>query len=266
MCGVRVDVAAAIGPQHLDRDLRSYRSLHNRLRLGDLLLHDRLAVRAFDRLALVVLLLDLSVDGFGKGGGIVRLEVLNDPLGDEHQREDEANREQQIISGSHQIDPEVADGFGCMTSDAANQRRRDADPDRGRDEIVDGQRDHLRQVGHGAFTAVALPVGVRGETGRSVESEMLAQRGELLRIQRQVSLQPQDEVSEDHRNEAEEQHRHGVLFPIVLPAGIHAQHAVGEPLQGLEHRIEDGLAVRVQYLAKVKAKGLGDRQQEADVE
>ena len=63
MRGIGVDIAAAIGAKHFDRDLRSHRALHDSLRVDDLFLHDRLAVGAVHRLALVVHLWHLDVNG-----------------------------------------------------------------------------------------------------------------------------------------------------------------------------------------------------------
>ena len=44
MRGVGVDITAAVGPEHLDRDLRRHRPLHDVLLVDGLFLHDRLAV------------------------------------------------------------------------------------------------------------------------------------------------------------------------------------------------------------------------------
>ena len=108
--------------------------------------------------------------------------------------------------------------FAGMPRNAAHQRSGDGDAGRGGDEIVKRQPDHLREVRHRAFAAVALPVGVGGETDRGVEREMLAQRPELLRIERQQMLQAQNRVSEQAAHQTEEQHRERVLFPVVLLA------------------------------------------------
>ena len=49
-----------------------------------------------------------------------------------------------------------------------------------RDEIMKCQPDHLREIRHGRFAAVALPVGVGRETGCSVEREIGTYRGQVL--------------------------------------------------------------------------------------
>ena len=61
---------------------------------------------------------------------------------------------------------------------------------------MEGQPHHLREIGHGGFAAVALPVGVGGEADRRVEGQIGAQRAESLRVERQQVLQPQDDIGE----------------------------------------------------------------------
>ena len=62
------------------------------------------------------------------------------------------------------------------------------------------QRDHLGEVTHGRFAAIALPVRVRGEARRGVEGKMLADRREVLRIKQMLKwqdrLEAQDGVGE----------------------------------------------------------------------
>ena len=58
-----------------------------------------------------------------------------------------------------------------VAREAADQRDRDRDAGRGRDEVVEGQPDHLREVAHRRLADVRLPVGVGGEAHRRVERE-----------------------------------------------------------------------------------------------
>jgi len=64
--------------------------------------------------------------------------------------------------------------------------RGDGDARGRRREIVERQRDHLREVGHGRFTAVVLPVGVGGEARRGVEGKRGETPGSCLRVERQL--------------------------------------------------------------------------------
>ena len=70
--------------------------------------------------------------------------------------------------------------LGRVPRDAAHQRRGDGDAGGGGDEVVKRQPDHLREIRHRGFAAVALPVGVGGETDGGVERQMRAQRGRVL--------------------------------------------------------------------------------------
>ena len=120
-------------------------------------------------LRLVVLLLDRNLHRLDQRRFGVRLEVLDHALRHEKHRKDEADRNEQVISDADEIDPEIADGVGRMTRNSPNERCGNGDASRGGDEIVKRQSDHLREVRHGRFTAVALPIGVGRETDRGVE-------------------------------------------------------------------------------------------------
>ena len=120
------------------------------------------------------------VVGFGHLRGVrlgqlrlgVGAEVLDHSLRDQHDREDHANGQQQVIGGPHQVHPEVAERPGRMPRDAPHQRRREGDARGGRDEVMDHQRHHLGEIGHGGFAGVALPVGVGGEARGGVEGQV----------------------------------------------------------------------------------------------
>ncbi len=201
--GVGVRVTAAVGAKHLDGHLRRHRTLNNRLRVERLVFHHRISLGINDGFSIRIVFLDgngLRLHQFRRR---VRLEILNHALRDEEQREHKADRQQQIISDARQIHPEVADGRGRMPCYAAHQRGGDGDTGGGGKKVVDGQRDHLREIRHRRFAAVALPVGVRRETDGGVKREMFGQRAEMLRIERQVLLQAQNCVSEKTAHEAE---------------------------------------------------------------
>ena len=178
---------------------------------------------------------------------------------------DDADRQQQIIGDARQIHPEIADGLRRVPRDAAHERGGDGDADGGGKKVVDGQRHHLREIGHRGFAAVALPVGVGGEADGGVEREMLRQRAEFLRIQRQILLQAQNRVGEKAARQAEDQHREGVLLPALFLRRVHAQHAIGQSFQRAQHRVEPGAAVGVQHPVEVQTERLGDEHERADV-
>src|SRR5208283_1407922 len=112
---------------------------------------------------------------------------------------------------------------------------------------------------------VTLPVRVRRETDGGVEREMLRQRAELLRIQRQILLQAQNRVGEKTTHKAEQQHRERVLFPAVFFGGINAEHTVGEFFQRPQHRVEPGAAAWIEHAVEIQAEWFGDEDERADV-
>ena len=149
--------------------------------------------------------------------------------------------------------------------DAAHQRAGDGDADGGGKKVLDGQRDHLREIRHRGFAAVTLPVGVGGEADGGVERKMLRQRAEFLRIERQKLLQPQNGVGEQAAHEAENQHRERVLFPVVFLRRVHAQHAVGQFFQRAQNRVEPGAAVGVEHAIDIQTERFGDEHERGDV-
>ena len=128
---VGVYVTAAVRPEHFDRDLRRHWPLHDVLFGDGLLLHHRLVVSSLDRLALVVFLFDLDFHRLHQRRLGVRLEILNHPLRNEEQCEDEANRQQQVVSHAHQIHPEIAERIRRVARNRADERGGDGNPDRG---------------------------------------------------------------------------------------------------------------------------------------
>ena len=160
MRGVGVEEAAAVGAEHLDRDLRGDRADRDGL-LG-----------AFQRRRL-----DIGA------------ERLRHALPDQEQRVDDADRQQDVERAAGDIDPEVADRLHRRAREAADQRDREHDAGRRRQEVLVRQAEHLREVGHRAFAAVVLPVGVGDEADRRVEREVRRHRRLLGRIERQPVLE-----------------------------------------------------------------------------
>ena len=158
MRGVRVEEAAAVGSQLLDRFLRCHRPLRDDL------------LRAFDG-----------------GDGRVGMQVLDHALEQNSSAADDRNRQQHIHRGARDIHPEVADGLLFLAGKSANQRDRDRDAGRGRGEILHRQSRHLHEVAQRRFARVSLPVRVGDEAGRCVEGQIGRDIAgvEVLRIERQ---------------------------------------------------------------------------------
>ena len=83
-------------------------------------------------------------------------------------------------------------------------------PDRGRDEVLDGEADRLGEVAHRRLARVVLPVGVGGEADGGVEGQVLGHGGGAGRVEGQDRLEPLDQVQPRDRHEAEHEQRDGV--------------------------------------------------------
>src|ERR1039458_8101051 len=57
------------------------------------------------------------------------------------------------------------------------------------EEVLHGQAGHLHQIAHRRLAGVALPVGVGDETDGRIERRVGANRGQMLRVERQPDLQ-----------------------------------------------------------------------------
>jgi hypothetical protein len=97
------------------------------------------------------------------------VEVLHHALRDEHEREHERQRQQHVQCRTRQVDPEVADAVRLLANEAADHRHQHGHAGGGGKKVLHVQAEHLGQVAHRRFAAVALPVGVGGEAHRGVE-------------------------------------------------------------------------------------------------
>ena len=151
MRAIGVEEAAAVGAENLDGFLRSDGALGDHL-IGDGLRTGLAArVRAGNR---------LRID---KLRGVVGPEILDHALRDKHEGDDQARREKDPEHAAGGIDPKIADGLGLFPRDAADDGNGQGDAHRGGSEVVICEAGHLREVAHGRFPAVVLPVGVGGE-------------------------------------------------------------------------------------------------------
>ncbi len=223
---VRVEKAAAVGAEHFDRLLRSDRALRDGLRRHS-------GGRAF-------------AGSVGGGHGlrlqqlrsVVGAQVLHHALRHQHDRVDEADRQQHPEGRARQVDPEVAEGAHLLACDAADERDRQCEPGGCRPEIVRGEAEHLRQVAHGGFGRVGLPVGVRRERNSRAPGQNRRDGGQVLRVERQQVLQALDRIGQQQRDRGKHEQRQQVANPALLFVGLHAGHTVQQPLAGHEHRVK----------------------------
>ena len=213
MGGVGVVEAAAVLSQLLDRLLARNRATGDRL--GDTL-HRR---------------------GVGEA-----VEVLDDPLAPEQDRDDDGDRQQHPDRAAREIDPEVADRGGAAADEPPDQRNGDGQPDRGGEEVLDGEAGHLGEMAHRQLAAVVLPVRVGDEGGCRVEGQCRRHRLRVRWVERQVALHPLQEVEAEDRDEAERDQRKGVDGPRLLTRRVDAASAVDDPLDRQEDAVAERLA------------------------
>ena len=147
MRGIGVEEAAAICAEHLDRDLRGNRP---------------------DR--------DGLLGPFHCRRIHVRAKCLRDALPDQEQRIGHADGDQDVKRHAGDIDPKIADGAHRVPREAADERDRQHDAGCRGKEVLMREAEHLHEVGHRAFAAVVLPVGVGDEAHRRIERQILRRR------------------------------------------------------------------------------------------
>ena len=232
MRGIGVEEAAAIGAEHLDRDLRGDRADRDGL-LG-----------AFQR---------RRID--------IGAERLRHALPDQEQRVDDADRQQDVERAAGDIDPEIADRLHRGARKAADQRDRQHDAGRRRQEVLVRQAEHLHEIGHRAFAAVVLPVGVGDEADRRVEREVGRHRRLLGRIERQHGLQAHQRIEDEKAADVEEQHGDRVGQPMLLALLVDAADPVERRFDRPQHRrqeralaVEDARHVAAERAARARRR------------
>ena len=121
--------------------------------------------------------------GFEKLRICVGIQILHYALRDENERDDETDRQQNPKERTREIDPEIADGLGFATRDAADESDGERDADCSGREVVICEAGHLREIAHRRFGNVRLPVRVCGERSGGVPGEIGGDVGEFLRIE-----------------------------------------------------------------------------------
>jgi len=91
---------------------------------------------------------------------------------------------------------------------------------------VIGQPSHLREIAHGRFWNVRLPVGVGGERDGRVPGQVRPYIREFLWIKRQPLLCALNQIKQDEGNSAKQQHRRPIFGPAHLLRFINAAQPV----------------------------------------
>ena len=198
MRGVRVEEAAAVGAELLDRLLARHGADGNDL------------LRPFQRRR------------FDRAG-----ERLRNAERDKRERDKDGDGQEHVERAAREIDPEVSNCRRFSAGESAHQRKRHRETRRGRHEVMHGETEHLREMAHRRLAAVVLPVGVGDEGKRGVEGKIGRNAIKPLGVERQEVLQPLKRVERRKTDDAESQHGHGVDEPALLARGIDA----GEPVE-----------------------------------
>ena len=222
--GVGVEKAAAIGAEHLYRDLRGDRPERDGL-LG-----------AFQR---------RCID--------VGAERLRDALPDQKQCVRHADRQQHVERAARDIDPEVADRTHRVPREAANQCHGKHDAGCSRQIVLVGQAEHLHEIRHRAFAAIGLPIGVGDEADRRVEGQVRRHRHLPCRIERQPSLKAQQRVEQHKAAGMEQQHADRVSDRVLLAALVDAGDLVDRGFNGPQDRRQQR-ALAAKYARHVAAE------------
>ena len=180
---VGVEEAAAVGAEHLDRFLRGDRAHRDRLLVGLVVLHHRVALGVLDGVALGIDLRRLVGRHLQRRHVLVRLEVLDHALADEDERDDDRRAAASTYSvmrvRSTQKLPMVAAVWRAKPRISAID---DGDAGGGREEVLHGERRASASDSSSSLRRVALPVGVGDEADRGVERGVGRHRAEALRI------------------------------------------------------------------------------------
>ena len=158
-------------------------------------------------------------------------ERLHGALTDENDRGDKRDRQQHVDRAAHQVDPEVADGLGALAGEPADESDGHCHSNRRGQEVLHRKCTHLRQVGHGDFARIGLPVRIRDERHRRVPRSVRAHAGKVRRIEGQMALQPEDRIRQKQGDTGEYNHRRRIARPSLLCLWVNPQHPVNRPFQ-----------------------------------
>ena len=204
MRGIGVEEAAAICAEHLDRDLRGNRP---------------------DR--------DGLLGPFHCRRIHVRAKCLRHALPDQEQRVGHADGDEDVERNAGDIDPKIADGAHRVPREAADERDGEHDASRRRKEVLVREAEHLHEVGHRAFAAVVLPVGVGDEAHRRIERQVGRNRRLFSRVEGQSRLQAHQHIKNEKSADVEQQHAdrvcHRMLFMPLVDAGSPVDHGFDRP-------------------------------------
>ena len=134
-------------------------------------------------------------------------------------------------------------------------------PDRGRDEVLARERQHLREVAHRRLRHVDLPVGVGGEARGGVEGVPGVHARDVRGVQGQVALQAQDRVDEEEDDEVEDDQGEDVADHAHLALLVDPAEAVDQALDRPQDRVEER-ALALVDVRHVRAQRLREQREQ----
>jgi hypothetical protein len=117
-----------------------------------------------------------------------------------------------------------------MPREAANERDSEDDAGGGRQEVLMREAQHLHEIGHRAFAAVVLPVGVGDKADRRVEGEVRGHRRLFGGIEWQFCLNAHQHIKNEKAADVEQQHGDRIADRVLLLALVDAGNFVDRPL------------------------------------
>lgn len=145
MRAVRIEETATVRAEFFDGFLRSDGALRNHL----------LACRG----------------GIQRGDRLIWMKILDNALRNKKKCYKKAGRQEDPERSASNVHPKIADGLRADARDTANERDGESDAYCGRYEIVVRKTNHLREVAHGGFGNVGLPIRICRETDSGVPGE-----------------------------------------------------------------------------------------------
>ena len=127
---------------------------------------------------------DTLLAALNRMGYYLDIEGLRRTLRNQEQRQHEADRQQHARREADEIAIEIAEiGAAVLDDEGSDEGHRDDEPGRRRGEHREGNRRHLAEIRQCRLAGIPLPVGIRDEADRRVESEHRLYCGEILRIE-----------------------------------------------------------------------------------
>ena len=170
----------------------------------------------------------------------VGAQRLRHALPDQEQRIGHANRNEDVQRAARDIDPEIAHRAHRVPCEAANQRHREHDAGRRGQIVLMRQTEHLHEVGHRAFAAVVLPIGVGDEADRGVERQIRGDGRLLGRIERKSRLHAHQHIKNEKAANVEQQHGDRIGDRVLLIALVDAGDLVDRDLDRPQDRRQKG--------------------------